>query len=123
MANPITAQTPINQEVKDNQIYFNVHGGKVKLSYKRRIPLPEFLQIISTGVLLAMQSIVAATPEDQRQSVKEELYDMYNAAASNTLSYFAPDIEMRPHLTSQAILQAENAILKNLNQNPKKKEG
>ena len=36
---------------------------------------------------------------------------MYNAAASNTLSYFAPEIEMRPHLTAQAILEAENNII------------
>jgi hypothetical protein len=43
--------------------------------------------------------------------VKEDLYDMYNAAASNTLNIFAPDIEMRPHLTAQAILEAENKII------------
>jgi hypothetical protein len=58
-----------------------------------------------------MNSIVNAAPEDSKQNTKEELYDMYNAAASNTLFIFAPDIEMRPHLTSEAILKAEDEII------------
>jgi hypothetical protein len=97
-----------------NQIYFNVDKNrKVKVSFKNPVPFTDFLQIISTGILTAMFSIVNSAPEDQRPQVKEELYDMYNAAASNLLSFFAPEIEMRPHLTTQAILEAENAIIQN----------
>lgn len=49
--------------------------------------------------------------DDKLKQVKEELYDMVNIAASNILHMFAPEIEMRPDLTAQAILEAENAIL------------
>lgn len=97
--------------MKDNQIYINVNGGKVKISYKHPIPFTEFLQIVSTGILAAMKGIVSKTPEPQKKEVTEDLYDMYNAAASNTLFYFAPEVEMRPHLTTQAILEAEDRLL------------
>lgn len=97
--------------MKNNQIYFQIKDDRVKISYKEAVPFTDFLQVISTGVLTAMNSIVASAPEDQQQQIKEDLYDMYNAAASNTLHYFAPEIEMRPHLTSQAILEAEDAII------------
>jgi hypothetical protein len=95
----------------DNRILFTLQDGKVTISFDKQIPVPEFLQIISTGILASLNSIVNAAPEEIKQSTKEELYDLYNAAASNTLSYFAPEIEMRPHLTTEAILKAENEII------------
>ena len=98
--------------MEDNKISFEIKNNKVHVTYERpTLTLADFLQVISTGILQAMNSIVAAAPVDQRPQVKEELYDMYNAAASNTLNYFAPEIEMRPHLTAQAILEAENNII------------
>jgi hypothetical protein len=105
-------QTLGGVSMNDNQIYFNIKDNKVKLAFKdKSLNIADLIQVISTGILCAMQSIVSSAPEAERQQVKEELYDMYNAAASNTLSYFAPDIEMRPHLTAQAILDAEDAII------------
>ena len=98
--------------MEDNKISFEIKNNKVHVTYERpTLTLADFLQVISTGILQAMNSIVAAAPVDQRPQVKEDLYDMYNAAASNTLNYFAPEIEMRPHLTTQAILEAENNII------------
>lgn len=97
--------------MENNQIYFNIKDNKIKLSYKNPMPITDFLQVISTGILLALKGVVDAAPEESRQEIQEDLYDMYNAAASNTLHYFAPEIEMRPHLTSQAILDAEDAII------------
>jgi hypothetical protein len=95
----------------DNQINFDVKEGKVKLSFKRKPNLTEFLQIIFTGCLQAMKAIVAAAPAKDREKVQEELYDLFNAGASRTLDLFAPNIEMRPHLTTQAIMEAEDAII------------
>ena len=96
----------------DNQFYFNVKDDKVKVSFKRGVNLPEFLQVVFTGTLNAMLQIVnTQRPEDQLKT-KEEIYDMFNAGASRTLEYFAPEIEMRPNLTAQAILEAEDKIMK-----------
>ena len=97
--------------MQNNQIHFNVQDDKVKISFKHNPNLTEFLQIIFTGSLQAMRAIVAAAPEEERENVQEELYDLFNAGASRTLDLFAPNIEMRPHLTTQAIMEAENAII------------
>jgi hypothetical protein len=50
-------------------------------------------------------------PEEHKQAVKEEMYDMFNIGASNVLQEFAPDIEARPDLTTEAIMKAEDEIM------------
>jgi len=97
--------------MKDNQIHFNVKGGQVKVSYKHTPALDEFLTIVFTGCIAAMNQIVASEPPENQEQCKKDLYDMFNVGASNTLHYFAPEIDARPHLTTQAILEAENAII------------
>lgn len=52
------------------------------------------------------------TPEEL-QSLKEDLYDKYNAGASNVLYLFAPDIEMHPDLTVEAMKEAEDRYMYN----------
>ena len=53
------------------------------------------------------------TPE-QLQGLKEDLYDKYNAGASNVLSLFIPDKELRPDLTVEAMRFAEDQYMYNL---------
>lgn len=111
----------------DNLIKFKITNGQIKCSTQHPLPLPDFFQITFTAMLTAMKAVVDAQEEEHKEQCKEDIYDMFNAAASNTLSYFAPEIEMRPHLTSQAILEAENKIIdralqakKKLNEKPPK---
>lgn len=52
------------------------------------------------------------TPE-QLQALKEDLYDKYNAGASNVLSLFIPDKELRPDLTVEAMRFAEDQYMYN----------
>lgn len=52
------------------------------------------------------------TPE-QLQGLKEDLYDKYNAGASNVLSLFIPDKELRPDLTVEAMKFAEDQYMYN----------
>lgn len=52
------------------------------------------------------------TPE-QLQGLKEDLYDKYNAGASNVLSLFIPDKELRPDLTVEAMRFAEDQYMYN----------
>jgi hypothetical protein len=107
--------------MEDNQIYFNIKDNKVKISYKHKaLTIADFIQVVSTGILMAMKGIVDSAPDQMKQQVTEDLYDMYNAAASNTLQYFAPEIEMRPHLTTQAILKAEDTLIEQEYQKVKK---
>lgn len=100
--------------MKNTTVHIHVQDNKVSISYNHSITLPDFITLMSTAILSAMQQTVANIPEAERERAKEEIYDMYNAAASNTLHYFAPEIDMRPHLTTQAILEAENAIIERM---------
>ena len=95
--------------MENNQIHFNVHDNKVKVTFQKPVALPDFLQVVQTGILYALNSYLESA--DNKELAKEELYDLYNVACSNTLHYFAPEYDLHPNLTAQAILKAENDII------------
>lgn len=70
-----------------------------------------YMRVMLTGILSGMQNTLSQAPEEDQQNVKEELYDMLNHGASNLLQIFAPDLELRPNLTTQAILEAEDKLI------------
>lgn len=71
-----------------------------------------FFQMMFSGILNYMNTIVEnAKGVALKKAMKERLYDVLNIVASNTLEQFAPDLELRPNLTAQAILEMENKIL------------
>ena len=111
----------MENKIPDNLIKFKITNGQVICTMKEAIALPEFFQVIFTGILSAMNAVVNAQEESNKPQCKEDIYDMLNAAASNTLYFFAPEIEMRPHLTTQAILEAENKIIERAYEEHKKK--
>ena len=45
-------------------------------------------------------------------SIKSELYDMYNVAVSSVLENYAPEFELRPDITADAIANEESKIVK-----------
>lgn len=75
------------------------------------ITFEEFLFITSNSNLAFAKKIVEDTPEEHKLEAKKTLYDLINLAASNVLRAFAPEIEMHPTLTEDAILRAENEII------------
>lgn len=93
----------------NNQIHFNLHNNKVKVSFQKPVSLPDFLQIVQTGILYALNSYLESAHD--KEIAKEELYNLYNTACSNTLHYFAPEYDLHPTLTAEAILRAENDII------------
>lgn len=89
-------------EVKDNnQLSVDCKGWS----------LEDFVQAISTATLAAMNDTVAKVPEEHRDGVKELIYDNVNASFSSVLTNFAPEYEIRPDLTVQAILEKEDEII------------
>lgn len=67
------------------------------------------IQSVTNLLLTALHALatdISPTPE-----AKEELYDMFNHAFSNFLQVFAPEIEMRPDITVEAILELENQFI------------
>ncbi len=50
--------------------------------------------------------------EEERAKIEAELFDTANLAFSNCLAHAFPTQELRPDLTEEAIMEAENAILR-----------
>ena len=106
--------------MKNNQIIFNVTDGKAKITMRKPLSFEDFLQVIQTGILSAMHSIV--TSAENKEEATAVLYDTYNLACSRTLEAFAPEYEMRPHLTTEAIYRMENKILNEVARDGKRKK-
>jgi hypothetical protein len=100
--------------MKNNQLIYNIQDNKIKLSFAKKMSIEEAIQVTMTGLLGMMNSIISQVPPSTQTEAKEDLYDMFNAAASQTLSFFAPEIELRPTLTTEAILKAEDDIINQL---------
>lgn len=55
---------------------------------------------------------VPALTQAQLEDLKFTMYDTMNIAFSNALDEFAPEIEARPNLSADAIIRAQNELLK-----------
>lgn len=98
-------------DVKNNQLIFNIKDNKVSVKSRGPMTLEDIIQVTMTGILAAMNSCVKAAPEEQRAELKGYIYDKFNLAAGRTLTIFGPEFEAAPHLTTDAILKAENDLL------------
>lgn len=68
--------------------------------------------ILLTGILNSFTYFVnKQESEEEKKACAEELYDMFNLQASALLERLVPDKELRPDLTAEAIMRAENEIL------------
>lgn len=88
------------------KITIKENKGQVAVKSDQPIDILSFLQLTCTAQLSALRTFVADHPE-----AKDDLYDKYNMIVSNVLGMFAPETELRPDLTAQAILEAENKII------------
>ena len=94
----------LSLKIIDGKIYIHATG----LDY------PTVTQMLAQAQLYFMNrtySAAPATDEKANKAVKGEIYDIYNAAASNVLDMFDPTAEKCTNLTAEAILKAENEIL------------
>ena len=80
------------------------------------IQIDDLMTILFTIQLQALNQIkeqVKQTTPDKAQEIIESLYDNYNAGASNVLYLFAPDEELHPDLTVEAMKEAEDRYMYN----------
>lgn len=105
-----------NQNPIEATITLEISGNSLSVSTTQGLTLPDAMQALCTAACSMLrqthQHISEKLPEGiASEKVKEDLYDLANLMFSNVLSQFAPEIEMRPDLTCEAILRAENEIL------------
>lgn len=87
---------------KDNRLEVKADG----------IILPEAIQLCLASIE-AMCKATLARAEDPNlvKSLEEDMYEMINIGASSLLDKMFPHIEMRPDITVDALMEAENKLL------------
>lgn len=86
-------------------------AGKLDLDLKHPLTFDDLLSVFMSITLGSMNKVVSDAPEEAQAECKGALYDLFNVAASKLLENFAPELELRPGLTAQAIKEAEDAII------------
>lgn len=98
-------------------INYDKTDGTIGFETKGAMTIAELICLCNTVQFTAMKNLVEEVRNDTSKTeedvakVKEAVYDLYNAQASDLLHTFAPEIELRPDLTVDAIMRAENEIL------------
>ncbi len=93
-------------------IELNEDTNAVELKSDKNIRVDDLMTVLFT-VQLAMLNTATPAPDDETyESIRSLLYDNYNVGASTVLSMYAPDKELRPDLTTEAMLEAENAYMR-----------
>ena len=73
----------------------------------------DVLQLVCSCVAGVAGDVMSrAKDSDEAKKIEDELFDTANIAFSNCLAHAFPGQELRPDLTEEAILKAENDILK-----------
>lgn len=97
--------------MEDNKIIITVKDDTISINQKTPLEIGDLLLVFGTASLAVMNSLVSQVPEDEKEACTNAMYDAYNMVASNVLAQFAPHLELRPNLTTQAILEAENKLI------------
>ena len=79
------------------------------------VTLESFMELTATCQLQMLNQSLANVPEEKKQEFKEHVFDQVNFLYSAILNNFAPEIEMHPDLTTEAMLEAEVNYIKNHN--------
>jgi hypothetical protein len=106
--------------MKNGKINIKIYDNEVTTKTIGIPDLPEFLLAAFTSIQSMALRTIRSTPVihdpdyseiNPQEAIRKEIYDMLNIGMSNVLHNIAPDLELRPDLTTEAILRAENQII------------
>jgi hypothetical protein len=97
---------------KQTQILINLDRNKRMSVEVRNTILPEAIQLCLAAIeAMCKQTLSRADDPDLIKSLEEDMYEMINMGASTLLNKLFPTIDMRPDITVDALLKAENELL------------
>lgn len=77
-----------------------------------RAPLPTLIQLCFAAIEVSCkQNLQRAEDPNLVRSLEEDMYEMINIGASTLLDRLFPNIEMRPDITVDAMMKAEDELL------------
>jgi hypothetical protein len=82
-------------------------------NFSRPLTLKQVLSLLNNGVLLVMNQALIPFEKDtpEYEAAKAKIYDEVNLQMSAVLEKFAPEYELRPGLTEEALLKYENEVI------------
>lgn len=101
--------------MEENQILLKIKDGKVDISFAKPITLPDFMSVMFTVQLQAMNQTLPAKTDPNYNAIRDDIYDKFNVGASTLLTMFAPDKELRPDITEESLkhmMKAEDSYMK-----------
>lgn len=77
-----------------------------------KIFLPDAIQLCLAAIeAMCKESLSRAEDPNLVKSLEEDMYEMINLGASTLLNRLFPDIEMRPDITVDALMKAEDGLI------------
>ena len=89
------------------KVTINLENDTLTLNTDCKTSISELTTILMTSQLEVMNQAIEDIPIEELPPIKEYIFDQVNLAMSEVLARFAPEIDMRPDITEEAILDLE----------------
>lgn len=97
---------------KETAILIKLDRNKQLTVEARGVVLPDAIQLCLAAIeAMCKQTLSRTDDSNLAQSLEEDMFEMINVGASSLLDRLFPHIEMRPDLTVDAIMKAEDELI------------
>lgn len=97
---------------KETAILIQLDKDKRLTVETRGVILPDVIQLCLASIeAMCKQTLSRTNDPELIKSLEEDMYEMINMGASTLLTRLFPDIEMRPDLTVDAVMKAEDELI------------
>lgn len=97
---------------KETAIRITLNKDKQLMVEAKGVILPEAIQLCLAAIeAMCKNTLERSDNPELTKSLEEDMYDMINIGASSLLDKLFPDIEMRPDITVDALMKAENELV------------
>jgi hypothetical protein len=98
---------------KETAVLIKLDKNKQLTVEARGVILPEAIQFCLAAIeAMCKQTLARADDPNLVKSLEEDMYDMINIGASSLLDKLFPHISSRPDITVDALMKAEDELLK-----------
>ena len=92
-------------------INLNEETKQLTMESSKPIRVDDFMTMLFTAQLSMLREATPNPEDPAYNEIRDLLYDNFNQGASMVLSLYAPDQTLRPDLTAEAMLEAENKYM------------
>lgn len=81
---------------------------------KPKMNSSNLIGVLFSAIVGTIENVVKQAPEEDQQKLRDAYYDLVNVVASEALTCISPERELRPDLTADAIVKAENELIEKM---------